>query len=135
MVALDPAKKGRWKATLVARDARTGKQKWTRPVHSTFGPQRCGPYVCLSEHTALASARVVVLDPDSGKQLWKLPGIAEVEWSEPDRVVVLRLAAHPMLESASSRPASCSGSSRSSRRSARASTCRAGGPSARPATT
>ncbi|WP_219463268.1 outer membrane protein assembly factor BamB family protein [Nonomuraea rhizosphaerae] len=99
VVALDPAKRGRWNATLVARDARTGRQKWTRPVHSTFGPQRCGPYVCLSEHTALANARVVVLDPATGKQMWKLPGIAEVEWSDPTRVLMLRLASNPMIES------------------------------------
>lgn len=99
VVALDPAKKGRWNATLLARDARTGKQKWVRPVHSTFGPQRCGPYICLSEHTALRNARVVVLDPATGKQLWKLPGIAEVEWSDAGRVLLLRLAANPMIES------------------------------------
>ncbi|MFI7452623.1 PQQ-binding-like beta-propeller repeat protein [Nonomuraea sp. NPDC049714] len=99
IVALDPAKKGRWNATLVAREARTGKQKWTRPIHSTFGPQRCGPYVCLSEHTATAGARVVVLDPDTGNLKWKLPGIAEVEWSDRDRVLMLRLAKNPMIES------------------------------------
>ncbi|TDD02208.1 hypothetical protein E1292_24005 [Nonomuraea deserti] len=99
VVALDPAKKGGWNATLVARDAFSGVRKWTRPVHSTFGPQRCGPYVCLSEHTALAKARMVVLDPATGKQLWKLPGIAEVEWSDARRVLLLRLSANPMIES------------------------------------
>ncbi|MEV0998252.1 PQQ-binding-like beta-propeller repeat protein [Nonomuraea sp. NPDC050202] len=99
VVALDPGKKGRWNATLVARDAHSGAQRWTRPIHSTFGPQRCGPYVCLSEHTALAKARMVVLDPTTGKQLWRLPGISEVEWSDPSRVVLLRLAANPMVES------------------------------------
>src|SRR5690606_4752101 len=99
VAALDPAKKGRWKATLVVRDARTGEQKWTRPVHSTVGLQRCGPYRCMSEHTALSSARVVVLDPATGKQLWKLPGIAEVEWSDAEQVVMLRLATDPTLES------------------------------------
>ncbi|WP_214325886.1 outer membrane protein assembly factor BamB family protein [Nonomuraea sediminis] len=99
VVAVDPTKKGRWNATLIARDARSGQQKWTRPVHSTFGPQRCGPYVCLSEHTALSSARVVVLDPGTGKTMWKLPGIAEVEWSDPTRVLMLRLASNPMVES------------------------------------
>ncbi|MEV4803558.1 PQQ-binding-like beta-propeller repeat protein [Nonomuraea sp. NPDC049421] len=99
VVALDPAKQGRWNATLIARDARTGAKKWTRPVHSTFGPQRCGPYVCLSEHTALAKARMVVLDPETGKQLWKLPGISEVEWADKSRVLLLRLAANPMVES------------------------------------
>lgn len=99
IVALDPAKKGRWNATLMARDARTGQQKWVRPVHSTFGPQRCGPYVCLSEHTALRTARVIVLDPATGKLMWKLPGIAEVEWSDANRVLLLRLAANPMIES------------------------------------
>ncbi|MEV4073597.1 PQQ-binding-like beta-propeller repeat protein [Nonomuraea fuscirosea] len=99
IVALDPGKKGRWNATLVARDALSGAQKWSRPVHSTFGPQRCGPYVCLSEHTALAKARMVVLDPATGKQLWKLPGISEVEWADDSRVLLLRLAANPMVES------------------------------------
>ncbi|WP_344880656.1 PQQ-binding-like beta-propeller repeat protein [Nonomuraea antimicrobica] len=99
VVAIDPGKKGRWNATLIARDARSGAQKWTRPVHSTFGPQRCGPYVCLSEHTALTKARMVVLDPATGRQLWKLPGIAEVEWSDRSRVLLLRLAANPMVES------------------------------------
>ncbi|MBP2707173.1 PQQ-binding-like beta-propeller repeat protein [Microbispora sp. RL4-1S] len=98
VVALDPASRPREKATLVARDARTGRQLWTRPVHSTFGPQGCGPYVCLSENTALASARMVVLDPRDGRQLWRLPGISEVEWAGPDKVVVLRLASHPVLE-------------------------------------
>ncbi|MFI6817354.1 PQQ-binding-like beta-propeller repeat protein [Nonomuraea sp. NPDC050328] len=99
IASLDPIKKGRWNAALTARDARTGKQKWTRPVHSTFGPQRCGPYLCLSEHTALKTARVVVLDPNTGKTMWSLPGIAEVEWSDQARVLLLRLAANPMIES------------------------------------
>ncbi|MGW0804191.1 outer membrane protein assembly factor BamB family protein [Nonomuraea sp. NPDC002799] len=99
VAALDPAKKGRWNATLVARDAHSGAQKWTRPVHSTFGPQRCGPYLCLSEHTALAKARMVVLDPATGKPLWTLPGISEVEWADQSRVLLLRLAANPMIES------------------------------------
>ncbi|MCK2213192.1 PQQ-binding-like beta-propeller repeat protein [Actinomadura sp. ATCC 31491] len=99
VVALDPARKGRWNATLVARDAHSGVQKWTRPVHSTFGPQRCGRYVCLSEHTALAKARMVVLDPLTGKQVWKLPGISEVEWSDAGRVLLLRLSDDPTVES------------------------------------
>ncbi|HEX4816386.1 MAG TPA: PQQ-binding-like beta-propeller repeat protein [Nonomuraea sp.] len=103
VVALDPARGqaggGRWNATLVARDARSGARKWTRPVHSTFGPQRCGPYVCLSEHTALAKARMVVLDPATGKQLWQLPGISEVEWSDATRVLLLRLSDDPTVES------------------------------------
>ncbi|WP_431895669.1 PQQ-binding-like beta-propeller repeat protein [Nonomuraea sp. bgisy101] len=100
VVSLDPRKqRGRWNADLVARDSRTGRQKWVRPVHSTFGPQRCGSYVCVSEHTALAAARVVVLDPATGKVKWKLPGVAEVEWSDADRVLLLRLATNPMIES------------------------------------
>ncbi|MGI5286845.1 PQQ-binding-like beta-propeller repeat protein [Nonomuraea polychroma] len=99
VVALDPGKNAQWSATLIARDAHSGVQKWTRPVHSTFGPQRCGPYICLSEHTALSKARMVVLDPATGKQLWNLPGISEVEWSDPARVLLLRLSADPMIES------------------------------------
>ncbi|MEV0968963.1 PQQ-binding-like beta-propeller repeat protein [Microtetraspora glauca] len=98
VAAIDPVKQGQWNATLVVRDAHTGRQKWTRPVHSTFGPQRCGPYVCLSEHTALSTARLVVLDALTGKTIWRVPGIAEVEWSDPTRVVLLRLATHPVLE-------------------------------------
>ncbi|NUO97324.1 MAG: PQQ-binding-like beta-propeller repeat protein [Nonomuraea sp.] len=99
IVALDPAKKGRWNATLIARDAHSGVRKWARPMHSTFGPQRCGLYVCVSEHTALTRARMVVLDPATGKVLWKLPGISEVEWSDQARVLLLRMAANPMIES------------------------------------
>jgi PQQ-like domain len=98
VVAVDPTPQAAQKATLVARDARTGKQLWTRPVHSTFGPQRCGAYVCLSENTALASARLVVLEPKTGRIVWRLPGIAEVEWSDPSKVVMLRLATHPVVE-------------------------------------
>ncbi|GII52941.1 hypothetical protein Pth03_13300 [Planotetraspora thailandica] len=102
VVAVDPAKdaskSSRWKATVVARDAKTGRQKWARPIESTFGPQRCGPYVCLSENTALSSAKMVVLDPQTGKTLWQLAGIAEVEWSNATQVVLLRLASHPVLE-------------------------------------
>lgn len=93
-----PEAKSRWKASLVARDARTGRRLWSRPVHSTFGPQRCGFYVCVSEHTALSSARVVVLDPVTGQRKWRIPGIAEVEWFDAERVVMLRLAADPALE-------------------------------------
>lgn len=99
VAALDPAKKGSWNATLVARDAYSGARKWSRPVHSSFGPQSCGPYICLAEHTALAKARMVVLDPATGKQLWKLPGISEVEWSDSARVLLLRLSDDPVIES------------------------------------
>ncbi|GAA3422327.1 outer membrane protein assembly factor BamB family protein [Streptosporangium vulgare] len=97
-VTIDPARRGRWKATLVGLDGRTGARRWSRPVHSTFGPQRCGALVCVPENTALASARVVVLDPATGKVMWKIPGIAEAEWSDASRVVFLRLARHPVLE-------------------------------------
>jgi hypothetical protein len=99
VAAIDPAKRGTSNATLIARDARTGQRKWARPVHSTFGPQRCGSYICVSENTALASARMVVLDPLTGKLMWQLPGIAEVEWSDGARVVMLHLAKHPVLSS------------------------------------
>jgi outer membrane protein assembly factor BamB len=109
VVALEPQKQGKWNATLVARDARTGQQKWTRPVDSTFGPVRCGPYLCMSEFTARKEARFVALDPVTGHALWKMPGIAEVEWSDDPasgrapggaaRAVVFRMAKHPVLES------------------------------------
>ncbi|MEV8630017.1 PQQ-binding-like beta-propeller repeat protein [Streptosporangium sp. NPDC051023] len=98
-VAVDPARKDRWNATLIGRDARTGTQRWARPLHSTFGPQRCGTFVCVSEHTALAKARLSVLDPETGEPLWQLPGIAEVEWSDASHAVFLRMARHPVLES------------------------------------
>jgi outer membrane protein assembly factor BamB len=107
VVALEPQKQGKWNATLVARDARTGQQKWTRPVDSTFGPVRCGPYLCMSEFTARKDARFVTLDPATGHTLWEMPGIAEVEWSDDPaagggqaaRTVVFRMAKHPTLES------------------------------------
>jgi outer membrane protein assembly factor BamB len=98
VVALEPGPSGGAPATLVARDAHTGRQRWTRPVDSTFGPAGCGPYVCVSESTARASAHFVALDPATGKERWRLPGIAEVEWSDARRVVVFRMAARPVLE-------------------------------------
>ncbi|HEU5161407.1 MAG TPA: PQQ-binding-like beta-propeller repeat protein [Streptosporangiaceae bacterium] len=89
---------GAARATLVARDARTGRERWARPIDSTFGPARCGPYVCVSQSTARASANFAALDPATGKGLWRLPGIAEVEWSDARRVVVFRMARRPVLE-------------------------------------
>ncbi|TDD69218.1 PQQ-binding-like beta-propeller repeat protein, partial [Actinomadura rubrisoli] len=98
VVALEPQRTGRWKATLVARDARTGAQKWARPVDSTFGPVGCGAGVCVSEFTARKNARFVVLDPATGRARWKMAGIAEVEWADASRAVVFRMAGHPSLE-------------------------------------
>jgi outer membrane protein assembly factor BamB len=101
VVAVEPAQTPgkRWNATLVARDARSGAQKWVRPIDSTFGPVRCGSQVCLSEFTARKNARFVALDQATGRTLWKIPGIAEVQ-PQPDtgRVVVFRMARHPTLE-------------------------------------
>ncbi|MER7210977.1 PQQ-binding-like beta-propeller repeat protein [Streptosporangium jomthongense] len=97
-VTVDPVRQGRWNAALVGRDARTGNRLWTRPLHSTFGPQRCGAFVCVSEDTALSKARMSVLAPETGKPMWQLPGIAEVEWSGASHAVLLRMARHPVLE-------------------------------------
>ncbi|MBB6476353.1 outer membrane protein assembly factor BamB [Sphaerisporangium rubeum] len=97
VAAAAPSGKSGKEALLVAADARTGHELWSRPVRTTFGPQACGPYLCVSEHTALATARMVVLDPLTGAELWRLPGIAEAEWSDTGKVVVLRLAKHPAL--------------------------------------
>ncbi|REE96111.1 PQQ-binding-like beta-propeller repeat protein [Thermomonospora umbrina] len=99
VASVEPRKVGRWRAMLVARDARTGAQRWTRPVDSTFGPVRCGIHVCMSEFTARPGARFVALDSATGRPLWRMPGIAEVEWSDERRVVVFRMAQHPVLES------------------------------------
>lgn len=98
IASLAPGKHGKWNATLVARDARTGRRLWTRPVHSTFGPQPCGDRLCMAENTALSSARMVVMDPATGRVEWRMRGIAEVEWADRTRLVVLRMAAHPVLE-------------------------------------
>ncbi|WP_308286892.1 outer membrane protein assembly factor BamB family protein [Actinomadura parmotrematis] len=98
VVALEPQRTGAAKATLVARDARSGAQRWTRPVDTTFGPVRCGDLLCLSEDTARKSARFVALDPATGRRLWTMPGIAEVESADASRAVVFRLARHPTLE-------------------------------------
>lgn len=103
VAAIEPATSGGRGAALVARDARTGTRKWVRPVRSSFGPQRCGPYLCVSENTALSRARVVALDPAAGEPRWRMPGIAEVEWSDDRRVVLLRLAEHPTLEARDAR--------------------------------
>ncbi|WP_433181051.1 PQQ-binding-like beta-propeller repeat protein [Actinoallomurus sp. CA-150999] len=85
-------------AEVVGRDVRTGSQRWARPVGTTFGPTRCGDSLCLSEFTAEKSARFAVLDPTTGKASWTMPGVAEAEWADRRRVVVFRIAAHPVIE-------------------------------------
>lgn len=97
VVALEPKEGGPWKAMLVAREARTGDQVWARGVDSTFGPAACGANVCLSESTARKNVRFVVLEGDTGRVLWRLRGLAEVEHSGADRIVVLRMARRPVL--------------------------------------
>lgn len=84
---------------LVARDVRTGEERWTRQVGTTFGPARCGRYLCLSENTARKDAHFAAVDPATGKTVWQMPGIGEVEWSDGLHTVVFRMAAHPVLES------------------------------------
>ncbi|MFI0351506.1 PQQ-binding-like beta-propeller repeat protein [Actinomadura sp. 9N407] len=106
VTALEPRKpgnqsgktSGNWNATLVARDSRTGTEKWTRPVHSTFGPVECGPSVCLSEFTATEKARFVALDPATGKARWQTPGVAEVQHADGSKVVLFRMSDRPALE-------------------------------------
>ncbi|MQA84714.1 MAG: PQQ-binding-like beta-propeller repeat protein [Streptosporangiales bacterium] len=85
-------------AILVARDARNGTKEWSRPIHSSFGPTRCGQYVCVSERTALQSARFVVLDPTTGKAIWRVPGIAEVEYADDKGAVLLTMDDTPTLQ-------------------------------------
>ncbi|MEO3782513.1 PQQ-binding-like beta-propeller repeat protein [Actinocorallia sp. B10E7] len=97
VVALEPRAEGPWKAMIVARDARTGEQRWARGVRSTFGPVACGTNVCLSESTAQRSPRFVVLDGGTGRTLWRLRGLAEVEHADRDRIVVFRMAERPVL--------------------------------------
>lgn len=96
VVDLEPAKGG---AALVARDASTGRQRWAQPVDTTFGPAACGDEICVSESTARKTARVVALSSATGRQVWHTPGIGEVEWSDSQRVVLFRMAAHPTVES------------------------------------
>ncbi|MCP2336783.1 outer membrane protein assembly factor BamB family protein [Actinomadura rupiterrae] len=96
VAAVEPQGQG---AVLVARDARTGALRWTRDVRTTFGPQACGPMLCLAERTADADARFVALDPSAqGRELWRMDGVAEVEWADASRVIVFRMAKHPALE-------------------------------------
>jgi outer membrane protein assembly factor BamB len=85
-------------AALVGRDARTGAQRWTRTVGTTFGPAQCGGMLCVSESTARKSADFAVLNPATGKSAWHMPGVAEVEWAGPGRVVLFRMSAHPTVE-------------------------------------
>jgi len=97
VVALEPRDRGPWKAMIVARDARTGDELWARGVRSTFGPVACGANVCLSESTAQRNPRFVVLEGATGRPLWRLRGLAEVQQADRDRVVVLRMARRPVL--------------------------------------
>ena len=43
-------------------------------------------------------AAVAVLNPVTGRQAWHMPGVAEVEWAGPRRVVLFRMSAHPTVE-------------------------------------
>lgn len=85
-------------AVLVGRDARTGARLWSRRVGTTFGPAPCAEMLCVSENTARRSADFTVLNPVTGKQAWHMPGVAEVEWAGPRRVVLFRMSAHPTVE-------------------------------------
>lgn len=95
VASVEPHKSG---AALVGRDARSGAQRWLRTIDSTFGPARCGDLLCLSDATARRSAAFTALDPATGKQVWRTPGVAEVEWADPQRVVIFRMSAHPTIE-------------------------------------
>lgn len=83
---------------LVGHDARTGARLWSRRVGTTFGPAPCAEMLCVSENTARRSADFTVLNPVTGKQAWHMPGVAEVEWAGPRRVVLFRMSAHPTVE-------------------------------------
>ncbi|WP_285695611.1 PQQ-binding-like beta-propeller repeat protein [Actinomadura sp. NBRC 104412] len=98
VVAVEPPRTDRRLATLTARDARTGTERWTRPVSSTLGPARCGTDVCLSEATSMKESRFVALDPATGRARWATPGIAEVEHADPARIVLFRMTRRPSLE-------------------------------------
>lgn len=86
------------RAALVARDARTGAEQWSRPIHSTFGPAACGSHVCLAENTARQDARFVVLDPRTGQALWRAPGVAEMEYADESSVVLMTMDDNPTLQ-------------------------------------
>jgi PQQ-like domain len=98
VASVEPRKTGRWNATLIARDARTGGEKWTRPVASTLGPVRCGTDVCMSEVGASGNPRFVALDAATGRPRWTTPGIAEVQHADSRRLVLFRMAKRPSLE-------------------------------------
>ncbi|MCO6006709.1 PQQ-like beta-propeller repeat protein [Actinoallomurus purpureus] len=85
-------------AAVVGRNARDGRQLWARTVGTTLGPARCGDAVCVSESIARKNARFVVLKAATGETSWTMPGVAEVEWADDRRVVVFRIAEHPVVE-------------------------------------
>lgn len=85
-------------AALVARDARTGTQRWARTVSTTFGPATCGTLLCVSLATARRTAAFAALNPVTGRLAWHMPGVAEVEWAGGGRVVLFRMSAHPTVE-------------------------------------
>jgi outer membrane protein assembly factor BamB len=85
-------------AALVGRDAHSGARRWTRPLRATLGAVRCGEAFCLSESTPRGAVGFTAIDATTGRPRWRSPGIAEVEWADPRRVVVLRIAVHPAIE-------------------------------------
>ncbi|WP_345354516.1 PQQ-binding-like beta-propeller repeat protein [Actinoallomurus liliacearum] len=95
VVSAEPRASG---AAVVGRYARDGRELWARAVGTTFGPARCGDAICLSEFTARKDARFAVVETATGATSWTMPGIAEVEWADDRRVVVFRIAGHPVVE-------------------------------------
>ncbi|MCD0447844.1 PQQ-like beta-propeller repeat protein [Actinocorallia sp. API 0066] len=86
---------GAGRVQVVARDARGGTVVWRRDVKATWGPVACGANVCLPEAAGTAKARFTVLEGASGKVLWRLKGVAEVQHVDAERLVLLRRTKTP----------------------------------------
>ncbi|ROO82772.1 putative pyrroloquinoline-quinone binding quinoprotein [Actinocorallia herbida] len=95
VVAVEPRPNG--KKAIVAREAREGLERWVRPVTATYGPTACGANVCLTELAGGAKTRFTVLEGATGRPLWRVPGIAEVQHADADRLVLLRRTPRPAV--------------------------------------
>ncbi len=98
VVAVEPRHGGQTPAVLVARDARSGKRRWVRPIMQTLGPQRCGRYVCLTAKTRGNTSGFTVLAASDGHVLWRADSTrARVQHTGSGSVTLLRLGRAPVL--------------------------------------
>lgn len=91
VVAIEPG--GPTGAALVGRGARSGGPRWRAPVTTSYGPQRCGPYICISDDDY-----VYMRSPESGEIQWRAGGPAAVAASSAGSAVFFHWGDRPAVQ-------------------------------------